>query len=207
MFLYFGTPSSPAIRQAMTAGRLGCMTGPAQGNRIPADAIWAGDNGRFGKGWPGHVKYQSWLRKRMAIADRCAFMLAPDVPFDMAATLDFSSFYLRKIRDMGFPAALALQNGAEEMTLPWDDFDAVFIAGDTEWKCGPAALALIHEAIGRGKYPHFARANTLERIVYAASTGANSADGTCFAFGPDKNLEDIERCLAEVSKGVQAVLL
>jgi hypothetical protein len=48
--LYLGTPSGPEIRAAMSAGELGCMTTPAQGNRIPEGAWYACDNGKFGEG-------------------------------------------------------------------------------------------------------------------------------------------------------------
>lgn len=206
-FLYFGTPSSPAIRQAMNEGRFGCMTSPAQGNQIPEFAAWAGDNGRFGNGWPGHIPYLNWLAKLVPVADRCAFVLAPDVPFDMAATLEFSAGYVDTIRGMGFPVALALQNGAENLRLPWDDYDAVFLAGDTQWKLDLAAAELAQEGIRRGLYAHMGRCNSAARMAYARGLGLNSADGTTFAYGPDENSEDMARWGAELDrKGVQGLL-
>lgn len=44
--LYLGTPSEPEIRAVMGAGRLGCMTTPAQGARIPDCALY--DHARLG---------------------------------------------------------------------------------------------------------------------------------------------------------------
>jgi hypothetical protein len=61
--LYLGTPSSQQVRDAMSAGLLGCMTTPAQGNVIPDGAWYACDNGKFGKGWPGHDHWFAWLER------------------------------------------------------------------------------------------------------------------------------------------------
>src|SRR5262245_62932689 len=97
--LYLATPSSPQIREAMTAGDLGCMTTPAQGNVVPEGAWWAADNGRFGKGWPGPEKWWTWLETTVTRygPDRCLFALAPDVPFDAAGTLEQSLPWLPRI--------------------------------------------------------------------------------------------------------------
>ncbi|MEU9395780.1 hypothetical protein AB0D86_37995 [Streptomyces sp. NPDC048324] len=48
--LYLATPSGADVRAAMQAGLLACMTTPAQGNVIPHGALYACDNGKFGKG-------------------------------------------------------------------------------------------------------------------------------------------------------------
>jgi hypothetical protein len=206
--LYFGNPSSPAIRQAMIAGDFGCITSPMQGNVIPDDAVWCADNGRFGKGWPGRATYLKWLAAHEYMADRCQFVLLPDVPFDMARSLDCSASYIADVAALGFPVALALQNGAENMNLPWADIDAVFIAGDTAWKLSPAAKDLSDQARQLGKWVHMGRVNTWRRLRYAAGIGCDSSDGTCFTRAPDKNLERISRWQAtDRRRGVQTVLL
>ena len=206
--IYFGNPSSGAIREAMTAGILGCIISPMQGNVIPPNAVWCADNGRFGKGWPGRDPYLRWLSAREHLADRCQFVLLPDVPFDMHRSLDYSASYIADVASMGFPVALALQNGAEDMTMPWPDIDAVFLAGDTAWKLSPAAKQLSDQARGLGKWSHMGRVNTWRRLRYAAGIGCDSADGTCFTRGPDKNLERITRWQAtDRRRGVQAILL
>ncbi|MFD7015210.1 hypothetical protein [Streptomyces sp. NPDC059928] len=51
----------------MRAGLLACMTTPAQGNVIPDRALYACDNGKFGRGWPGAENWFAWLQ---ATADR-----------------------------------------------------------------------------------------------------------------------------------------
>lgn len=123
--MYFGNPCTAAVRIAMT-GNLGMIATPAQGNPVPDRAVWCADNGCFGNSYPGDDRYLEFLAAHGPERDRCAFAVAPDVPLDMAASLARSLPMLARIRAAGFPVALAAQNGAETMTLPWDEFDALF---------------------------------------------------------------------------------
>jgi hypothetical protein len=189
--LYLSTPSGPDVRAAMSAGLLGCMTTPAQGNRIPDGAWWAADNGKFGRGWPGPEAWFLWLKKQATTYDPnlCLFAVAPDVPFDAAGTLAESHPWLPMIRDLGIPAAFAAQDGCERGLLPdWDEFDVLFLAGTTEWKIGPVAEALSRQAKTRDKGVHMGRVNSRRRLDIADWFGCDSADGTYIAFGPTKNL-------------------
>lgn len=107
--LYLATPSGADIRAAMQAGLLACMTTPAQGNVIPPGALYACDNGKFGKGWPGAEAWFTWLKATVDRygRDRCLWAVAPDVPMDAAATLTESMPWLERIRSLGVPAAFA----------------------------------------------------------------------------------------------------
>jgi hypothetical protein len=190
-FLYLATPSTPAIRDAMTAGLIGCMTTPAQGNRIPDGASYACDNGKFGKGWPGPDKWFAWLERTVTRhgADRCLWAVAPDVPFDAAGTLAESTPWLARIRSLGIPAAYAAQDGCENGLMPpWDAFDVLFIAGTTEWKLSRVAAELADEARAHGLKVHMGRVNSEDRLRRAIAVGCDTADGTFLAFGPDTNL-------------------
>lgn len=190
MVRFLGTPSGPDVRAAMSAGLIGCMTTPAQGNVIPDGAEYACDNGKFGKGWPGAEAWFDWLTRTVDRygADRCLWAVAPDVPFDAAGTLAESLPWLAEIRALGIPAAFAAQDGCDQLGVPWDDFDVLFIAGSTEWKTGPVAERLSREARERGKQIHMGRVNSRQRLRTAEWFGCDSADGTYLAFGPDKNL-------------------
>ncbi|MDH3037882.1 hypothetical protein [Streptomyces sp. TRM75561] len=174
----------------MSAGLIACMTTPAQGNRIPDGALYAADNGKFGKGWPGADRWFQWLCTTVDRygPDRCLWAVAPDVPFDAEGTLAESLPWLARIRELGVPAAFAAQDGCDELGVPWDAFDVLFIAGSTEWKTGPVAEALAREAKARGKTVHMGRVNSLARLRTAEWFGCDSADGTYLAFGPTKNL-------------------
>ena len=68
--------------------------------------------------------------------------------------------------------------------MPWDDFDALFIGGTTDWKLGDGAAQLVREAKRRGKWVHMGRVNSLRRMIYAESIGCDSADGTMLKYNP-----------------------
>lgn len=197
---YLGTPSGPDVRAAMSAGLLGCMTTPAQGNVIPDGAEYACDNGKFGKGWPGADAWFAWLQRTVTRygADRCLWAVAPDEPFDAARTLDESLPWLPRIRELGIPAAFAAQDGCDVLGLPWEEFDVLFIAGSTEWKTGPVAEQLAREAKVRGKAIHMGRVNSRQRLGIAEWFGCDTADGTYLAFGPEKNLTRLTGWLDEL---------
>jgi len=186
--LFFANPCGPAVRDAMRDGRLGYIDTPAQGNRRPEGVEWCADNGCFGKGYPGDEKWLAWLEKNAHAAADCLFATAPDVVGDAAATLARSAPFLPLIRAMGYPAALVAQDGLEDLDIPWDEFDVLFIGGSTEWKLGPATRDLIKQAKDRGKWVHMGRVNSQRRYRYAHEIGCDSVDGTYLTFGPDINL-------------------
>jgi hypothetical protein len=197
--LYFANPIGQA-RDLMTAGILGMIATPSQGNRIPDGATWCADNGcgpgaggvKQGTGYPGDAKWLAWLSKRTPeqIA-RCAFAVAPDVVGDAKATLERSAPWLPVIRDLGYPAALVAQDGLEALDVPWDAFDVLFIGGTTAWKLGPAARQLVADAKTKGKRVHMGRVNSQRRFRYAQAIGCDSVDGTKLAFGHDANLPHV----------------
>lgn len=176
----------------MTEGALDMIATPKQGNTLPAGVTWCADNGCFGKGYPGDEQWFAWLQTYTAEErSRCLFAVAPDVVGDAAATLERSTPWLQKIRDLGYPVAFVAQNGLENLDVPWDSFDVLFIGGDTDWKLGPHARALVAEAKNRGKWVHMGRVNSHRRLRYAQTIGCDSADGTYIAFGPDQNLPNV----------------
>lgn len=189
---YFANPSTQPVRDAMAAGLLGMIATPNQGNAIPPSVVWCADNGCFGKGYPGDYGWLWWLASYTSEQrSRCAFAVAPDVVGDAAATLTHSVPWLPVIRNLGYPAALAAQNGLEDLDVPWSEFDVLFIGGDTAWKLGAAARQLIREAKTRGKTVHMGRVNSERRFRYAHAISCDSVDGTYIAFGPDRNLPNV----------------
>jgi hypothetical protein len=172
----------------MEEEKLGFIDTPAQGNKRPAGVVWCADNGCFGKGYPGDEKWLAWLDKNSEEAATCLFATAPDVVGDAAATLTRSLPFLPKIRGLGYPAALVAQDGLEDLEIPWDAFDVLFIGGSTEWKLGPAARKLIRQAKARGKWVHMGRVNSERRYRYAHEMGCDSVDGTYLTYGPLINL-------------------
>jgi hypothetical protein len=191
--LYLANPCGDAVIAAMAAGELGYIDTPAQKNKTAgekihaAGAAWCADNGAYSNKFD-EQKWWAFLERNVHRAKTCLFATAPDVVGDAGATLDRSLPWLQPIRELGYPAALVAQDGLEELTVPWDDFDVLFIGGTTAWKLGAAARDLIREAKSRGKHVHMGRVNSLKRYRYADAIGCDSVDGTFLVFGPDKNL-------------------
>jgi len=196
---YFATASTERVRDAMRAGLIGQIVTPAAGNRVVEGADWCADNSVYGGKYPGDTKYLTWLAG-LPFQDRCRFAVAPDVVADAAATLARSRPLLAPIRALGYQVAYAAQNGATVDSLPWDEFDVLFIGGDTDWKLGAEARTLIGEAKRRGKPVHMGRVNSRRRLQIAADSACDSADGTYLAFGPDANLPNVLDWVASVNR-------
>ena len=200
---YFATASSPAVIQAMSDGLLGVMITYTHG-LLPEGAQWAMDNGVFGNRYP-YPGDDIYLKRISAFSpENCWFVTAPDVVCDAQGTLERSLPMLPRIRAAGFPVAFVAQDGAEDMDLPWDEFDVLFLGGGSlggnEWKEGPGAERLSREAVSRGKRVHMGRVNTLRRMRIAKDFGCATADGTILRFGPDKNLPILLGFLRQVNK-------
>ncbi len=159
---------------------------PWRGVPLLPEQIWAADTGLFGKSGLRYTndRYLRWLEPLPS--QTCLFAAAPDVVGDAVETLKLAAKMYQAVRGLGFRVALVGQNGLENLAVPWDDFDAFFIGGSTEWKLGPQAAALVEEAKRRGKWVHMGRVNSLRRMQYAESIGCDSADGTVLKHDPHR---------------------
>lgn len=186
---YLANPTTPRVREAMAAGLLGTFETPRQRMLPVPGARWAADTGIYGTGFPGDDEWLSWLARRVAgREDLCLFATAPDVVGDAAATEERSRPFLPVIRDLGVPAAFVAQDGLTVSSVPWDEFDVLFVGGTTDWKLGEVAREIVRAAVRRGVAVHIGRVNTARRLTYASAIGASTVDGTLLAFGPDTNL-------------------
>jgi hypothetical protein len=75
-------------------------------------ARWAADNGCFGKRF-NVERWKAWLRSLEPARENCLFAVAPDVVANAVRTQARADRWLRFIRHLGFPAALAAQDGLE----------------------------------------------------------------------------------------------
>lgn len=151
---------------------------------VPAIAF---DNGAFGA-WrrgvePNWERWWRWLSTRDWGSGRALFAVAPDVPGSQTGTLRKSLPYLERIRGLGLPVALAAQNGWAPGSLPWNEFDVLFLGGDDGWKLGDQAMLASFEAKHHGKWVHMGRVNSAKRLRWAAECGCDSVDGTFLRFG------------------------
>lgn len=194
--LYLANPSSPATITAMGAGLIGMIDTPYQNKVQPvveahaAGAVWCADNGAFSDRWEAET-WWAWLNADLQMTNRhrCLFATAPDVVGDAAATWERAAPWLPRIRALGYPVAYVGQNGLT--SLPWGEFDYLFLGGDDAWKLGPEARAWTEEAVGRGVPVHMGRVNSWRRFLYAQAIGCSTVDGTYITFGPDVNLPDV----------------
>ncbi len=200
VMIYYTPPINEAIVAAIEQGLLGSFDSPSSRSRPLRSASFCVDNGCFSDNYVGDRGYLDWLTNIPEDdTPRCAFATAPDVVCEAAETLERSAPMFAPIRKLGFPVALVAQNGLEDLTVPWDDFDVLFIGGDTEWKLGPAAASLVTEAQLRGRGTHMGRVNGLRRLRYAKSIGCDSVDGSHLAYGSDKNLPQLLAWMEDVN--------
>lgn len=194
--IYFGTPSTEPIRQAVRDGHIGIIATPVstRKSQMINGAPWCADNGCFSNNGFDVNKWWQWLEENTWRADTCVFATAPDVVGEHDQTLKRSLPWLPKIRQLGYRAAFVAQDGSNTKNIPWDEFDVLFIGGSTEFKLGKEARELAVEAKIRNKWVHVGRVNSARRYRYCASPiesggmGADSCDGTYLKFGPDINL-------------------
>jgi hypothetical protein len=144
--------------------------------------VWAIDNGAF-----SGLDYDAFVRllgDAMGVAG-CKFVAAPDVVGNCDETLRRFKVWGRMIRALGFPVALVAQDGLTVERTPWDELDALFIGGSTEWKMSREVDTLLGYAAALGKWRHVGRVNTRRRIKHFL-TLADSIDGSGFSRWPKR---------------------
>lgn len=144
-------------------------------------AVWAMDNGAFSNFKPDLFRrYMDALQG----LPRCLFVVVPDVVRDHVRTMENWHQWHAEIKDRGYPRAFVLQNGVTLDTVPFDDCEAVFIGGSTEFKFTPLVRDIVTEAKRLGKWVHNGRVNSLKRINYSFKIGCDSFDGTTYVIEP-----------------------
>jgi hypothetical protein len=187
------TPYSTHVHDDLVSGEMGLLITPQSHRPAQYDPaefeVWAADNGCYTLGDDFVLdEYLEWLDSFSYDARlSCLFATAPDVVGDWSATLERSRPVLAEIRRLGYPAAIVIQDGATVDSVPWDEIDAVFVGGSTEWKLGADAEAILTAANELGIWSHMGRVNSIKRMIEAARMGAYSVDGTLLVFGPAAN--------------------
>ncbi len=210
--IYLTGVSNDATREAAkTMPNLGVVVQPNTAQYVGhlADYNFIGvDNGAFTSKKDAEFredKFYSMLDeiREAGFADKVIYAVAPDVVGDWEATLKKSAPHFDRIRDAGFPVAVALQNGVTVETVPWDKVDILFVGGDDNFKegskdGGEELMPIVREAKRRGVPMHFGRVNSARRLeIVHYGLGANSVDGTFVKYGnPDKHTNDILKWLA-----------
>jgi hypothetical protein len=186
--MYLSGVTSDKEEPAMIRAGIGLMIQPGNSyhRRVDRYPAWAADNGCFNPDtYIGDDAWLEWLDRLPR--DGCLFVVIPDVSRrpdgslggDPVATWAKFEELAPVVREMGFPVALAAQDGIEDMPNLWEQLDAcdcLFIAGSTAWKVGPEAERVGLMARALGKWVHGGRVNSLRRMK--AMRYCLSFDGT-----------------------------
>lgn len=164
---------------AVCAAELGCDVGqlltPLTRFRLQNPGLsWAMDNGAFASF--EEKSFLSLLEREEHNKATCLFVTAPDVVGSARRTLE--AFERWRGRLAAWPIALAIQDGQQDLPIPWEEIAAVFIGGTTEFKLSPQAAHIIKAAKIMGKWAHVGRVNDPARFSYFEDLGADSLDGT-----------------------------
>lgn len=179
---------------------LGHLLSPRSGNSVDwllsTGMPIACDNGAYsGLDVPAFVRMLDKVSGKPVL-----FVVAPDVVADATQTLHQFGRWREAITCRALPVAYVAQDGQEHLPVPWDEFDALFIGGTTEFKLGRVAESLAREARARGKLLHCGRVNTKRRFRYASAIGCTSVDGTSFSWFPDTRLPGALQHLEELDR-------
>lgn len=135
---------------------------------------YAIDNGAF-SGFNG-AAFERLLEKHQDRKDLCRFVALPDVVASARRTIETFEYWYPRLD--GWKRALVAQDGQENLPIPWDRIDAIFIGGSTEWKLSKHAADVIRAGKICGKWVHVGRVNTPGRFEYFEGLMADSIDGT-----------------------------
>jgi hypothetical protein len=132
--------------------------------------------GAFARGRPWNADH--FLRAVDVLGFRADAIVAPDIVCGGQASLDLTLSFLPRLRGVGAPILIAVQNGMVPTDLPpLGPGLGLFIGGDDRWKEDSARMWGAH-ARAAGAPCHMARVNTCRRIYLAAEAGCSSFDGT-----------------------------
>jgi hypothetical protein len=139
-------------------------------------ATFAIDNGAFAGFDP--KKFLSLLAREEEARQGCLFVAVPDVVANARRTLELFETWRYKLQH--WPLALVMQDGQEDLEIPWSAVAAIFIGGSTAWKMSKAAADCVRaaKALPDSKWVHAGRVNTPGRFEYFEALGADSIDGT-----------------------------
>ena len=153
--------------------------------------------GRFGLDNAAFVsfnpkKFMALQKRNQENSDNCLFVTCPDVVGNMRRTLEI--WRHRERFQCGFPLTLVLQNGAEDLDIPWNETAAVFIGGIDPWKESQSCVDLIKTAQIFGLHVHCGRVNQIKRFQFMSELGVDTCDGSGVAqYGNHQFLQIVEK--------------
>lgn len=122
--------------------------------------------------------FTSLLARHHHARERCVFVAAPDVICNARRTLEVFRYWQPILARDAWPVALVIQDGIQELDIPWHLLKAVFIGGSDDFKLGRDAVDVIRAAQAMGKWVHIGRINSPHRADKFTVLRADSCDGT-----------------------------
>ena len=120
--------------------------------------------------------YLALLEREAAHQEKIRWITVPDVVGSARRTLECFEYWYPRL--CSWPLAFVCQDGQEDLPIPWNEIEGVFIGGTTAWKLSHHAAAIVKAAKIMNKTVHAGRVNTPGRFEYFESIGADSIDGT-----------------------------
>lgn len=142
-------------------------------------ALWNPESNTFDEaGWilTGESAWKRLLFWAQCVNADPRWVIVPDRPGDAGETIRKWGEYAQLVQSLGFPLALAAQDGMEPSTInalldPRPD--VVCIGGSTEWKWENVERWTHHFS-----RVHLLRCNSPSRLAWLESIGVESCDGT-----------------------------
>lgn len=141
------------------------------------DLPWGVDNGGFKNLDASGLL--SLLKREEHHREKCLFVACPDIVGSAQRTLEVFKIWRPKLE--GWKVAFVCQDGQEQLPIPWDEIDAIFIGGSTNWKCSVHVERIIKTALLLGKHVHVGRVNDPARFSHFEELGAHTCDGSGLA--------------------------
>ena len=137
------------------------------------------DNGAFSKSGFDAKAFESLLQREFEDRKLCRFVTVPDVVGSARRTSEVFDYWFSRLSH--WKLAFVCQDGQEDLPIPFEFIDAVFIGGSTKWKESSHAVACVRAARAIGKWSHIGRINSPDRFEAFDQIGADSCDGTGLA--------------------------
>lgn len=138
---------------------------------------WAIDCGGFGK--LDIPAFRTLLAREAHHKKKCLFVAVPDVVGCARRTLEVFDCWSPQLE--GWKKALVVQDGQENLPIPWDRLSAIFVGGSTEWKGSQHVVHIIKAAKALGKHVHAGRVNHDLRWKHFEELDVDTCDGTGLA--------------------------
>lgn len=136
---------------------------------------FAVDNGAFTQF--SERRYRRILDRNEVKTDRCKFVTVPDIVGSGRRTLEIFRHRDRWISS-DLKIALVIQNGMEDLDIPWSELQAIFIGGIDPYKSSKSVADIVKTALILKKHVHVGRVNTATRFDYFSELGADTCDGS-----------------------------